>query len=131
MNHLYRSGPDERLRQAVLDYLSYAPAPVDAHAIAAALGGYDPSLARRVAAVLDAECRRGGSVLPVPDGPGGMRYWLRPRRKGRGRGTGRVRLTPSGMPLPPVPPGTRDQGSAPRSPYRGVRTPRPAGSQGY
>jgi hypothetical protein len=130
MNHLYGSGPDERLRQAVLEYLSHSPAPADAHAIAAALGGYDASLARRVAAVLDAECRR-GSVIATPDGQCGMSYWLRPRRQGRVRGTGRVRLTPTGMPLPPVPPGTRDQGSAPRSPYRGVRPPRPAGSQGY
>jgi hypothetical protein len=52
----------------------------------------------------------------------------KPGRNGNGL---RPRLTPTGSPLPPVVPGTRDQGSAPRSPNRGIRTPRPAGSAGY
>jgi hypothetical protein len=43
-----------------------------------------------------------------------------------------VRMTPSGWPLPPVPPGTRDQGDAEQSPNRGkTLSPREPGSYGY
>jgi hypothetical protein len=42
------------------------------------------------------------------------------------------RMTPSGWPLPPVDPGTRDQGDAEQSPNRGKRLqPREPGSYGY
>jgi hypothetical protein len=42
------------------------------------------------------------------------------------------RMTPSGWPLPPVDPGTRDQGDAEQSPNRGkTLQPREPGSYGY
>jgi hypothetical protein len=105
----------ERLWQAVLQALGQARVPVTAEALAARLG----VPLREVVAVLEAECRN-GRVLALASGSGRVAYW----RRGRGRGKQRIRRTPNGDVYPPVPPGTRDQGNAPQSPYRGYPGPR-------
>jgi hypothetical protein len=100
----------ELLWRAVLQALGEAPAPVTAQALAARLG----APLREVVALLQAGCRS-GRVLALGGASGHMAYCLRDR----GRGRSRVRRTVTGVPYPPVPPGTRAQGSAPQSPYRG------------
>jgi hypothetical protein len=99
----------ERLGKALLQALGEAPAPVTAQALATRLG----APLREVVALLQAECRS-GRVLALGGASGQMTYWLR----GRARGRQRIRRTVTGIPYPPVPPGTRDQGGTPQSPYR-------------
>jgi hypothetical protein len=107
----------ERLWWAVLQVLGQAAVPVTAEALATRLG----VPLREVVAVLEAEARS-GRVLALASGSGRVAYW--PRGRGRGSGRQRIRRTPNGDPYPPVPPGTRDQGNAPQSPYRGYPGPR-------
>ena len=114
------------LRQLMLEVLLRAGVPLKAHQLAEALQARYPGvdLLPRIKDVLRADMGR--TFLPVTQGEQ-TGYW----RRGNSRGRRRPRLTPTGMPLPPVPPGVRRQPpDAPRSPYRKPQRPRPEGSQG-
>jgi hypothetical protein len=94
----------EALRVAVLQALAQAPVRVTAPYLAACVRAARPDLfgtAEEIAAILDAECGRGGGVMALPAGSGVMHYCLRRRR----RSTGRIRLAPNGVPMPPPDPG--------------------------
>jgi hypothetical protein len=116
-----------RLRQMVLQVLAQATEPLSAARVAEAL---NLRAAGEVENTLIDECRRGTVVAYT--GSTGWRFAVRQQHsQGPKR---RVRYTPSGMPLPPTPPGVRRQHPlTPKPPpfLRPDRRPRPPGSQGY